>query len=212
MTLVAGPGLHARDHGERAPESRSSTKPRPASTSRIAIRSGSVLATTSPTPRSSASFGMRASTRCARRRSPMAFYPLDATPTFVGSMHVRASGRSRRDRARRCCKALREIEPKLPVDRASTPIATLAAGTLRQERLIARLTTVLGALALGLACLGLYGLMSYAVKQRTGGARHPLRARRAAAARAVDGVPRVAAADDGRRRDRRAADPASRRG
>ncbi len=63
-------------------------------------------------------------------------------------------------------KALREIEPNLPVDRI-VPIADLAAATLRQERLIARLTTVLGLLALGLACLGLYGLMSYAVKQRT---------------------------------------------
>ena len=48
-----------------------------------------------------------------------------------------------------------------------TPLNVLAANTLRQERLVARLTTVLGLLALGLACLGLYGLMSYAVKQRT---------------------------------------------
>jgi ABC-type antimicrobial peptide transport system permease subunit len=38
---------------------------------------------------------------------------------------------------------------------------------LRQERLIARLASVLGVIALGLACLGLYGLMSYAVRQRT---------------------------------------------
>jgi ABC-type antimicrobial peptide transport system permease subunit len=63
-------------------------------------------------------------------------------------------------------KALQEVEPRLPVAQV-TPLNLLAANTLRQERLVARLTTVLGLLALGLACLGLYGLMSYAVKQRT---------------------------------------------
>jgi predicted permease len=96
---------------------------------------------------------------------PMVFYPLDATPSYLGTMHVRATG-DPEVVAAELQKALRQVEPKLPVDRVGT-LTMLASATLRQERLIARLTAVLGALALALACLGLYGLMSYAVKQRT---------------------------------------------
>jgi predicted permease len=96
--------------------------------------------------------------------TPMAFYPFPMT-TFAGTLEVRTAvdPRNVADALRR---VITQVDPGLPVDRV-TILTDQAATTLRQERLIARLTTVLGILALGLACLGLYGVMSYGVKQRT---------------------------------------------
>lgn len=95
---------------------------------------------------------------------PMAYFPLDDTPPYVSTLEVRTGGDPRALGAT-LRKAMQELEPKLPVDRVTT-ITELARNSLRQERLISRLTTLVSALALGLACLGLYGLMSYGVKQR----------------------------------------------
>jgi predicted permease len=62
--------------------------------------------------------------------------------------------------------ALRGVEPSL----ATGAIDTLDSRVVRSidvERLLGRLTMAFGAAALGLACLGLYGTMSYAVRRRT---------------------------------------------
>lgn len=71
------------------------------------------------------------------------------------------------------------VDPNLPVFRAKTLVAQ-AEQSLTKERLLATLSTFFGAVALLLACVGLYGLMAYAVARRTSeiGIRLALGARR----------------------------------
>src|SRR5687767_6530905 len=60
-----------------------------------------------------------------------------------------------------------EIDTTLPI----TDVRTLDEQIERrftQERLFAQLSSCFGGLALALACVGLYGLMSYSVLSRTG--------------------------------------------
>jgi ABC-type antimicrobial peptide transport system permease subunit len=63
-------------------------------------------------------------------------------------------------------RAVREIDPDMPISDVKTQTQQIA-GTMIRERLLGRLASFFGALALLLACVGLYGLMSYAVSQRT---------------------------------------------
>jgi predicted permease len=60
-----------------------------------------------------------------------------------------------------------EIDPALPVLNLRTQDEQLERNH-SQERLLARLSGFFGILALALACVGLHGLMSYAVTRRTG--------------------------------------------
>ncbi len=63
-------------------------------------------------------------------------------------------------------QAITDVDPRIPI----VDIATLneeVSDNLAQPRLIARLTSIFGVLALALACLGLYGVMSYTTQRRT---------------------------------------------
>jgi predicted permease len=63
-------------------------------------------------------------------------------------------------------QALAEIDPNLPVMRINT-LSSQIGRTLNQENAVAQLAGFFGLAALVLACVGLYGLMAYAVERRT---------------------------------------------
>ena len=63
-------------------------------------------------------------------------------------------------------KALRDMDPNVPVLRVRMMEEYLN-DAMARERLIAYLSSFFGALALGLASVGLYGVMAYAVRRRT---------------------------------------------
>jgi len=96
---------------------------------------------------------------------PMIYHSLAQDVVDVESLDVHTLG-SPSQLIAQIRQAVRNVDPSLPIGGINT-LAEQVSNNLAQQRLIARLTTIFGCVALGLACLGLYGVMSYKVARRT---------------------------------------------
>jgi len=96
---------------------------------------------------------------------PMAFYPYTQVPDVLGNFVVRFSGPSSAV-VPQVRETIKQINRNLPVDDVVS-LSDHIGRSLVQQKLVARLALFFGLLALLLACVGLYGVMSYGVARRT---------------------------------------------
>jgi ABC-type antimicrobial peptide transport system permease subunit len=91
--------------------------------------------------------------------------PADVLRGWVGAIEMHMAGKPENlEPAVR--KAIAKVDPHLIVLNMMS-FGEQVARNFNQERLIARLTEVFGALALILACLGVYGVTAFSVERRT---------------------------------------------
>ena len=95
----------------------------------------------------------------------LAYRLTDASPDEVlGDLQVRTSGAPDR-MVQTVRETLAQLEPRLPVVDV-LPLSDRLARGVTQDRMVAALTSIFGALALLLASLGLYGTISYGISRR----------------------------------------------
>ncbi|SRR5579871_177464 len=99
------------------------------------------------------------------KQTPAAFYPHAQHPGFLYNFVARYSG-DRQTASRAITRTVNAVDPNLPVDDFTTLTQTVDDSVLN-HRIVAQLCTFFGLLAVLLACIGLYGLMSYGVTRRT---------------------------------------------
>ena len=96
---------------------------------------------------------------------PMVFYPHSQSPDVLSNLVVRHSG-SASSVVPQIRQTMAQINRNLPIDDVVS-LEDHIGRSLVQQKLVARLATFFGLLALLLACIGLYGVMSYGVARRT---------------------------------------------
>jgi predicted permease len=96
---------------------------------------------------------------------PMAFYSHAQQPGALGNLVIRYSGTAG-SVVPQIRQAIRQVDRNLPIDDVVT-LSDHIGRSLVQQKLVARLASFFGLLALLLACIGLYGVMSYGVARRT---------------------------------------------
>ena len=94
---------------------------------------------------------------------PMVYYLIEQRPNPLDSFAVRSSNPQAVIPAVRA--TLREVNSALPIDEV-TSLQDHVSRSLVQQKLVARLASFFGLLALLLACIGLYGVLSYSVARR----------------------------------------------
>ena len=96
---------------------------------------------------------------------PTAFFPLEQRPIVARVVEVRTKGQPAHAIAA-VRRAVGQAAPDMPIGSISWVDERISA-SLSQERVVVFLASGFGALALGLAGFGLFGVLSYAVARRT---------------------------------------------
>jgi predicted permease len=96
---------------------------------------------------------------------PMAYYPHAQLPQPLDNFVVRFAGAPEAV-VPQVRQALKQVNRNLPIDDVLS-LSEHVGRSLVQQKLVARLASFFGLLALLLACVGLYGVLSYGVARRT---------------------------------------------